>query len=85
MKHKVGKETDGRSKKSKEVGNDNSLTSMLTKTYYQAFWGVLIDFIVELLDLIIKSFDNQAESWNPVSNDLIIKSFNTIIWNSERI
>ena len=85
MKHEVGKETDGRSKKSKEVGNDNSLTSMLTKTYYQAFWGVLIDFIVELLDLIIKSFDNQAESWNPVSNDLIIKSFNTIIWNSERI
>ena len=62
MKHEVGKETDGRSKKSKEVGNDNSLTSMLTKTYYQAFWGVLIDFIVELLDLIIKSFDNQAES-----------------------
>jgi hypothetical protein len=36
--------------------------------------------IVELLGLIIKTFDNQTESWNPVSNDLIIKSFDTIIW-----
>ncbi len=50
------------------------------KAYYQAFFGVLIDLIVELLVLIIKSFDNQTESWNPVSNDLIIKSFDTIIW-----
>ncbi len=49
------------------------------KTYYQAFWGVLIELIVELLGLIIKPFDNQTESWNPVSNDLIIKSFDTII------
>jgi hypothetical protein len=41
----------------------------------------LIDLIVELLGLIIKPFDNQTESWNPVStwNDLIIKSFDTII------
>ncbi len=45
------------------------------KTYYQAFFWVLIDLIVELLVLIIKPFDNQTESWNPVSNDLIIKSF----------
>ena len=30
--------------------------------YYQAFWGVLIDMIVELLDLSIKPFDNQTES-----------------------
>ena len=49
------------------------------KSYYQAFLGVLIDLIVELLVLIIKPFDNQTESWNPVSNDLIIKSFDTII------
>jgi hypothetical protein len=34
----------------------------LCKAHYQAFWGVLIDLIVELLDLIIKSFDNQTES-----------------------
>ena len=50
------------------------------KAYYQAFFWVLIDLIVELLGLIIKPFDNQTESWNPVSNDLIIKSFDTIIW-----
>ena len=54
--------------------------SVLFKAYYQAFFWVLIDLIVELLGLIIKSFDNQTESWNPVSNDLIIKSFDTIIW-----
>ena len=50
------------------------------KVHYQAFWGVLIGLIVELLDLIIKPFEEQTESWNPVSNDLIIKSFDTIIW-----
>ncbi len=32
------------------------------KAYYQAFFGVLIDLIVELLGLIIKPFDNQTES-----------------------
>jgi hypothetical protein len=32
------------------------------KAYYQAFFWVLIDLIVELLGLIIKSFDNQTES-----------------------
>jgi hypothetical protein len=32
------------------------------KAYYQAFFGVLIDLIIELLGLIIKPFDNQAES-----------------------
>ena len=52
----------------------------LSKDHYQAFFWVLIDLIVELLGLIIKPFDNQTESWNPVSNDLIIKSFDTIIW-----
>jgi hypothetical protein len=31
------------------------------KDHYQAFWGVLIDLIVELLVLIIKPFDNQTE------------------------
>jgi len=45
-----------------------------------SFFWVLIDLIVELLCLIIKPFDNQTERWNPVSNDLIIKSFDTIIW-----
>ena len=33
-----------------------------TKDYYQAFFWVLIDLIVELLGLIIKPFDNQTES-----------------------
>jgi hypothetical protein len=32
------------------------------KDYYQAFFWVLIDLIVELLGLIIKPFDNQTES-----------------------
>jgi hypothetical protein len=27
------------------------------------FW-VLIDLVIELLDLIIKPFDNQTESWD---------------------
>ncbi len=31
--------------------------------------------------LILKSFDNQTESWNPVSNDLIIRSFDILIDN----
>jgi hypothetical protein len=34
----------------------------LGKAYYQAFFWVLIDLIVELLGLIIKPFDNQTES-----------------------
>jgi hypothetical protein len=33
-----------------------------SKAYYQAFFRVLIDLIVELLGLIIKPFDNQTES-----------------------
>jgi hypothetical protein len=33
-----------------------------SKAYYQAFFWVLIDLIVELLVLIIKPFDNQKES-----------------------
>jgi hypothetical protein len=33
-----------------------------TKAYYQAFFWVLIDLIVELLVLIIKPFDSQTES-----------------------
>jgi hypothetical protein len=32
------------------------------KAYYQAFFWVLIDLIVELLGLIVKPFDNQTES-----------------------
>jgi uncharacterized membrane protein len=35
---------------------------LIIKAYYQAFFWVLIDLIVELLDLIIKPFDNQTES-----------------------
>jgi hypothetical protein len=35
---------------------------LLFKAYYQAFFWVLIDLIVELLGLIIKPFDNQTES-----------------------
>jgi hypothetical protein len=49
--------------------------SIWFKVYYQDFFWVLIDLIVELLVLIIKPFDNQTENWNPVSNDLINKSF----------
>ncbi len=51
------------------------VTYLCYKDHYQAFFWVLIDLIVELLGLIIKPFDNQTETWNPVSNDLIIKSF----------
>jgi hypothetical protein len=35
---------------------------VIPKAYYQAFFWVLIDLIVELLGLIIKPFDNQTES-----------------------
>jgi hypothetical protein len=31
------------------------------ETHYQAFWGVLIDLIVEFLGLIINPFVNQTE------------------------
>ena len=33
-----------------------------SKAHYQAFFGVLIDLIVDHLVLIIKPFDNQTES-----------------------
>jgi hypothetical protein len=36
--------------------------ALLPKAYYQAFFWVLVDLIVELLVLIIKTFDNQTES-----------------------
>jgi hypothetical protein len=36
--------------------------NLCSKAYYQAFFWVLIDLIVELLGLIIKPFDNQTES-----------------------
>jgi hypothetical protein len=42
----------GRRKKFERIG---------IKAYYQAFFCVLIDLIVELLGLIIKPFDNQTE------------------------
>jgi hypothetical protein len=34
------------------------------KTFLSSFLGVLIDLVIELLDLIIKPFDNQTESWD---------------------
>ena len=37
-------------------------TRVECKAQYQAFLGVLIDLIVELLGLIINPFDNQTES-----------------------
>jgi hypothetical protein len=37
-------------------------TGLDNKVYYQAFFRVLIDLIVELFGLIIKPFDNQTES-----------------------
>jgi hypothetical protein len=37
-------------------------SSLSIKAYYQAFFRVLIDLIVELFGLIIKPFDNQTES-----------------------
>jgi hypothetical protein len=61
------------------IGSRNTTRQTLSKAYYQDFFWVLIDLVVELLGLIIKTFDNQTESRNPVSNDLIIKSFDTII------
>jgi hypothetical protein len=39
-----------------------SSVGLVNKAYYQAFFRVLIDLIVELLGLIIKPFDNQTES-----------------------
>jgi hypothetical protein len=47
-------------------GQKSNLTSRqvlrVSNAYYQAFFWVLIDLIVELLGLIIKPFDNQTES-----------------------
>jgi hypothetical protein len=43
-------------------GNESGTTYLTSKAYYQAFFWVLIDLIVELLGLIIKPFDNQTES-----------------------
>ena len=36
-------------------------TPHVTKVHYQVFFNVLIDLILELLGLIIKTFDNQTE------------------------
>jgi hypothetical protein len=33
------------------------------KVTYQAFFGVLIDLIIDLLGLIIKTSDNQTKIW----------------------
>ncbi len=46
---------------------DKENTLIDVKVYYQVFFWVLIDLIVEFLGLIIKSFDNQTKSRNPVS------------------
>jgi hypothetical protein len=44
------------------LGDVTSINPCGNKAYYQAFFWVLIDLIVELLGLIIKPFDNQTES-----------------------
>ncbi len=43
-------------------GAEDRHVSSQPLAYYQAFFWVLIDLIVELLGLIIKPFDNQTES-----------------------
>ena len=43
------------------VSVEEVIDLLLTKAYYQAFFRVLIDLIVELLGLIIKPFNNQTE------------------------
>ncbi len=37
------------------------LLGMSIKGFFQAFWGVLIDLIIERLGLIIMLFDNQTD------------------------
>ncbi len=46
--------------------------SVLFKSTYQAFLGVLIDLIIGFLGLIMKSFDNQTKMWVWLSSPLII-------------
>jgi len=63
--------------------HENERTSRGTwvqRTKLQAFLGVLIDLIIELLDLIIKSLDNQTEIWTWLSSPLIVKSFEIFAW-----
>jgi quinol-cytochrome oxidoreductase complex cytochrome b subunit len=43
------------------TSKDVDVDLLSTKDYYQAFFWVLIDLIVELLVLIIKPFDDQTE------------------------
>jgi hypothetical protein len=45
----------------KDVMNRSRVIFVYYKDHYQAFWGVLIDLIVEFLVLIIKPFDNHTE------------------------
>ncbi len=47
----------------------------VSKSWYQAFFWVLIDLIIGFLTLIIKAFDNQTEIWDWLSSPLIIKLF----------
>ena len=49
------------------------LGSATRKVTYQAFFWVLIDLIIELLDLIIKGLDNQTDIF--IDLCLIIKPF----------
>jgi hypothetical protein len=48
---------------------------VLSKSWYQSFWGVLIDLMFGFLSLIIKTFDNQTEMWSSLSIPLIINLF----------
>ena len=48
--------------KTREKSGRSGSVIVRNKVDYQAFLGVLLDLIVDLLGLIIKSFDNQIES-----------------------
>ena len=59
--------------------NEGTLPCYISRLTIKLFFWVLIDLIIELLGLIIKPFDNQAESWYTSINYLIIQSLDTII------
>jgi hypothetical protein len=58
-------------------GGSASGCSRAGRVTYPAFWGVLLDLIMELLGLIIKPFDNQ-----PKISPLMIKLFEIFDYQS---
>ena len=64
--HGEGKPCRSREQETEDADSDDRREQPIgrdwAKAYYQAFFWVLIDLIVELLGLIIKPFDNQTES-----------------------